>query len=213
MHEHTGENHRLPFLCFDYHNVINYSRIDSQVRSASGILHIGILLTLSKHLTCHSEQSRQTCSYHRQGTYHTEALTHLPLDKMAAILAGYNFKCTSLNDDDRIPIRISLRCVFRSAIDNNSALVQVMAWHRTGAKPLSESMLAQFTDAYMRHLGWHVLTNWSRDQMTDTMHTAYSTAFSLKFVPKGPINNIPVLVQIMAWCPTGEESLSEPMMI
>ena len=24
--------------------------------------------------------------------------------------------------------------------------------------------------------------------------------FSLKFVPKGPINNIPLLVQIMAWC-------------
>ena len=27
---------------------------------------------------------------------------------------------------------------------------------------------------------------------------------SLKFVPKGPINNIPALVQIMAWCGTGE---------
>ena len=26
-----------------------------------------------------------------------------------------------------------------------------------------------------------------------------SIAFSLKFVPKGPINDIPALVQIMAW--------------
>ena len=26
-----------------------------------------------------------------------------------------------------------------------------------------------------------------------------SIKFSLQFVPKGPINNIPVLVQIMAW--------------
>ena len=26
---------------------------------------------------------------------------------------------------------------------------------------------------------------------------------SLKFVPKGPINNIPALVQIMAWCRPG----------
>ena len=34
---------------------------------------------------------------------------------------------------------------------------------------------------------------------------------SLKFVPKGPINNIPSLVQIMAWRRTGDKPLSEPM--
>ena len=34
----------------------------------------------------------------------------------------------------------------------------------------------------------------------------------LKFVPKGPINNIPTLVQIMAWCWPGDKPLSEPMM-
>ena len=36
---------------------------------------------------------------------------------------------------------------------------------------------------------------------------------SLKFVPKGPINNIPALVQIMAWCRPGDKPLSEPMMV
>ena len=36
---------------------------------------------------------------------------------------------------------------------------------------------------------------------------------SLKFVPKGPINNIPALVQIMAWCRQGDKPLSEPMMV
>ena len=36
---------------------------------------------------------------------------------------------------------------------------------------------------------------------------------SLKFVPKGPINNIPSLVQIMAWRQPGDKSLSEPMMV
>ena len=35
---------------------------------------------------------------------------------------------------------------------------------------------------------------------------------SLKFTPKGPINNIPALVQIMAWCRPGDKPLSEPMM-
>ena len=36
---------------------------------------------------------------------------------------------------------------------------------------------------------------------------------SLKFVPQGPINNIPALVQIMAWRRPGGKPLSEPMMV
>ena len=36
---------------------------------------------------------------------------------------------------------------------------------------------------------------------------------SLKFVPRGPINNITALVQIMAWRLTGDKPLSEPMMV
>ena len=36
---------------------------------------------------------------------------------------------------------------------------------------------------------------------------------SLKFVPKGPINNIPALVQIMAWRRPGNRPLSEPMLV
>ena len=36
---------------------------------------------------------------------------------------------------------------------------------------------------------------------------------SLKFVPKGPIDNIPALVQIMAWRRLGDKSLSEPMIV
>ena len=39
-----------------------------------------------------------------------------------------------------------------------------------------------------------------------------SIKISLKFVPKGPINNIPVLVQIMAWRRSGDKPLCEPMM-
>ena len=36
---------------------------------------------------------------------------------------------------------------------------------------------------------------------------------SLKFVLKGSINNIPALVQIMAWRLPGDKPLSEPMMV
>ena len=40
-----------------------------------------------------------------------------------------------------------------------------------------------------------------------------SIRISLKFVPKVPINNIPALVQIMAWRRPGDKPLSEPMMV
>ena len=50
-----------------------------------------------------------------------------------------------------ISITISLKFVPKGPIDYKSALVQVVAWHRTGEKPLPESMLTQFTNAYIRH--------------------------------------------------------------
>ena len=40
-----------------------------------------------------------------------------------------------------------------------------------------------------------------------------SIKISLKFVPKAHINNIPALVQIMAWRRAGDKPLSEPMMV
>ena len=36
---------------------------------------------------------------------------------------------------------------------------------------------------------------------------------SLEFVPRGPINNIPTLVQVMAWRLPGDKPLSEPVMV
>ena len=40
-----------------------------------------------------------------------------------------------------------------------------------------------------------------------------SIKISWKFVPQGPINNIPALVQIMTWRRPGDKPLSEPMMV
>ena len=70
---------------------------------------------------------------------------------MAPILADNIYKCIFLNENDRITIQISLTFVPRGPFDNKPALVQVMAWHQTGDKPLPEPMLTQFTNAYMRH--------------------------------------------------------------
>ena len=68
-------------------------------------------------------------------------LNHLPLNKMAAI-SQTTFSSA---------FKVSLKFIPNGPIDNKSALVQVMAWRRTGDKPLPEPMLTQFTDTYMRH--------------------------------------------------------------
>ena len=71
---------------------------------------------------------------------------------------------------------------------------------------------------------WHS-THWGRGEMNDILQTTLSNVFflnenvwisikiSLKFVHKGPIHNIPALVQIMDWCRPGDKPLSEPMML
>ena len=79
-----------------------------------------------------------------------DTLTHLPLDKIAAILADDIFKHIFFNKNIRISIQVSLKFVPKGLIDNTSALVQVMAWHTAGYKPLPEAMITLFTDAYMR---------------------------------------------------------------
>ena len=70
---------------------------------------------------------------------------------MATILSDDNFKCIFVNEKDRMAIPMSLKFIPRNRIDNKPALVQVMAWHRIGVKPLPEPVLTQFTEAYMRH--------------------------------------------------------------
>ena len=65
--------------------------------------------------------------------------------------ADDTFKRIFLNENVRISIKIPLKFVPDGPINNIPALVQIMAWRRTGDKPLSEPMMAQFNDAYMRH--------------------------------------------------------------
>ena len=66
-----------------------------------------------------------------------------------------------------------------------------------------------------------MLTHWSRhkdgrhfsDDSFKCIFLNENVSISLKFVPNGPINNIPALVQIMAWRHPGDKPLSEPMMV
>ena len=74
-------------------------------------------------------------------------LTHLPPNKMAAILADDIFKRIFLNENVWISIQIALNFFPYGPIDTKSTLVQVMAWRQTGDKPLPETMMTQFSDA------------------------------------------------------------------
>ena len=54
-----------------------------------------------------------------------------------------------MNESGYIVIKIALKFVPRGPIDIKKALLQVIAWRRTGDKPLPELMLTQFTEAYI----------------------------------------------------------------
>ena len=53
----------------------------------------------------------------------------------------YTFKCIFLKENVRIAIKISLKVVRKGPIDNIPAWFQIMAWRRSGDKPLSEAMM------------------------------------------------------------------------
>ena len=68
------------------------------------------------------------------------------------------------------------------------------------------------------------LTHWGWDKMSVFSQTTFAHVFfnenvwisiniALTFVPKGEINNIPALVQIMAWHHSDDKPLSEAMML
>ena len=58
---------------------------------------------------------------------------------MATISADDIFKCIFMNEKFCILIQIPLKFVPKGPINNKPALVQIMAWRRTGDKPLSEN--------------------------------------------------------------------------
>ena len=52
------------------------------------------------------------------------------------------FKCFLLNQNAWISLKISLKFISNVQINYIPTLVQIMAWHRQGDKPLSEPMMA-----------------------------------------------------------------------
>ena len=70
------------------------------------------------------------------------------------------------------------------------------------------------------HTGMNTLGQYGHRFADDTFKRIFlngnvriSIMISLNFFPKGPINNNPALVQIMAWRRSDDKLLSEPMMV
>ena len=82
------------------------------------------------------------------------SLADLDLNKMADIVQTTFSKAFFLNENYHILIHISLKFIPQDLIDNKSGLVQVMALHQPGDKPLPESMLTKISYA----IGCHYAT-------------------------------------------------------
>ena len=78
-------------------------------------------------------------------------LMHWGWDKMAAILEMTFFIWIFFNENFYNLIKISLNFIHEGPVVNMPLLVEIMAWCQTGAKPLSEPMLAYVADEYRHH--------------------------------------------------------------
>ena len=74
-------------------------------------------------------------------TYSCWDLAHWGRDKMAAILQTTFSNAYFLNENVCISLKISLKLVHEVRVNIISILVQIMAWRRSGDKPLSEPIM------------------------------------------------------------------------
>ena len=151
--------------------------------------------------------------------YHIEAETN------GRHFADDMFKCISLNENLWIPIEISLTFVPKGSINNNPALFQIMAWHPQATSHYLNQCwldhwriyaslgLNELTAMVLIMLDYHIEADDIFKRIFLNTNFWIPVKMSLKFVPKCPINNIPALVQIMAWRRSGDKLLSEPMMV
>ena len=157
---------------------------------------------MPKHVSSH----KQKLNYLLMGT-----LTHWGRGKIADDI----FKCIFLKENIWILIKISLSLftwpnansldqnifteenVFENAICKTSAILSRPQCVNT-LRPRQNGR--HFADAIFKC----VFVN---------ENVGIPIKISLNFVPQGPINNIPSLVQIMAWRRPGDKSLSETMLV
>ena len=78
------------------------------------------------------------------------------------------FKCIFLNENAQISLKKSLKFVPKVWINNIPALVQIMAWRRSGDKPLSEPTVFSF----LTHI-WVTLPQWVKPSSSIKSFTGF----------------------------------------
>ena len=127
---------------------------------------------------------------------HTKTNTLRPRQNCQQFADGI-FKYIFLKENVLIPIRISLTFVPRSLVDNNSELVQVMAWRREGDKPLSEVMTITLpTYICVTRPYWVKDKMTGRHQLYQGSNSAVATRGGFKMVQRNDlcleIRNVPI---------------------
>ena len=99
------------------------------------------------------------------------------------------FTCIFDNENCCFYIKFSLKYVRKGPIDNNPALVQIMAWRRSGDKSLSEPMMISLPThicvtrpqwvktTMLLQMSWWWLTHWGRDNKATILQTTILVAF------------------------------------
>ena len=149
------------------------------------------------------------------------ALNSLAPGGFENIFQNVFFKLISWIDTLSNSCETALRSMPQNPSNDKSTLVQVMAWCRQAAShylsqccPRSLSPYGVTRPQWVNTLQINTLRP---DDISKCIflneNLRISIKMSMKFVPKGLINNISVLVQIMAWHRPGNKPLSEPMMV
>ena len=99
-------------------------------------------------------------------------------------------------------------------ISQNPVALQVLIvlGHQEAHGILDEWLWSSFNSLRPRHNGC-LFADDTFKRIFLNENVRISIKISLKFLPKGRINNIPALVQIMAWRLPGDKPLSEAMMV
>ena len=143
------------------------------------------------------------------GQFHKRCLNHRPLKLIETYTCKISFKFSRgqwVNTDKLRKLAVNRLCVCSSSL---------------GTTPYNISRSSHYwsdigTNNYLNLLrpsqnGRHFADDIFKCIFLDE-NVWIRIKISLKFITKGPINNIPALVQIMAWRRPGDKPLSEPMM-
>ena len=111
-------------------------------------IHFAWLPLLGYHRGTHLSLSKHCKLFWRSGALLLTTRFNSPPWTKGHHFADDIFRCIFVNEKFCILITTSL-FVPEGPFDNNPTLIKIMAWRRIGDKPLSETMLKQFTNIYM----------------------------------------------------------------